>query len=127
MSNSAHYASSVIAEAEAKQTLAVRHRNGRACWMLRDGMTMLRRPCPLCTRCPCRWGVVFYADQPIGTGLTVATTQEQNERLTRVGPGTPMGDLLRRCPWIQIRRERVGYEAFRGRGERRPAPVGAAG
>jgi 5,5'-dehydrodivanillate O-demethylase oxygenase subunit len=26
----------------------------------------------------------------------VATTREQNERLTRVGPGTPMGSLLRR-------------------------------
>jgi len=26
----------------------------------------------------------------------MATTQEQNERLTRVGPGTPMGNLLRR-------------------------------
>src|SRR5271170_8130025 len=26
----------------------------------------------------------------------MATTKEQNERLTRVGPGTPMGDLLRR-------------------------------
>ncbi|SRR5579884_371443 len=26
----------------------------------------------------------------------MAATQEQNERLTRVGPGTPMGDLLRR-------------------------------
>ena len=23
-------------------------------------------------------------------------TQEQNERLTRVGPGTPMGELMRR-------------------------------
>jgi 5,5'-dehydrodivanillate O-demethylase len=28
--------------------------------------------------------------------MTVATTQEQNERLTQVGPGTPMGNLLRR-------------------------------
>ncbi len=26
----------------------------------------------------------------------MATTVEQNERLTRVGPGTPMGNLLRR-------------------------------
>ena len=26
----------------------------------------------------------------------MATTQEQNERLTQVGPGTPMGNLLRR-------------------------------
>src|SRR5436309_12416468 len=26
----------------------------------------------------------------------MAATQEQNDRLTRVGPGTPMGDLLRR-------------------------------
>ena len=28
-------------------------------------------------------------------------TQEQNERLTRVGPGTPMGDLLRRY-WYPV-------------------------
>src|SRR5262249_10459254 len=27
---------------------------------------------------------------------SIMTTQEQNERLTRVGPGTPMGNLLRR-------------------------------
>ena len=26
----------------------------------------------------------------------MATTQEQNERLTQVGPGTPMGELMRR-------------------------------
>jgi 5,5'-dehydrodivanillate O-demethylase oxygenase subunit len=26
----------------------------------------------------------------------MAKTQKQNERLTRVGPGTPMGELLRR-------------------------------
>ena len=29
-------------------------------------------------------------------------TAEQNERLTRVGPGTPMGDLMRRY-WIPVR------------------------
>nr|MBC8279359.1 Rieske (2Fe-2S) protein [Chloroflexota bacterium] len=29
-------------------------------------------------------------------------TQEQNDRLTRVGPGTPMGELMRRY-WIPIR------------------------
>ena len=28
-------------------------------------------------------------------------SQEQNERLTRVGPGTPMGDLLRRY-WYPV-------------------------
>ncbi|HEY0525963.1 MAG TPA: Rieske 2Fe-2S domain-containing protein, partial [Stellaceae bacterium] len=28
-------------------------------------------------------------------------TQEQNETLTRVGPGTPMGDLMR-CYWHPI-------------------------
>src|ERR1700733_3007210 len=28
--------------------------------------------------------------------LGMATTQEQNDRLTQVGPGTPMGDLMRR-------------------------------
>src|SRR4051812_26241634 len=31
-------------------------------------------------------------------------TQEQNDRLTRVGPGTPMGELLRRY-WFPIVRE----------------------
>ena len=29
-------------------------------------------------------------------------TAEQNERLTRVGPGTPMGELMRRY-WIPVR------------------------
>lgn len=29
-------------------------------------------------------------------------TKEQNERFTRAGPGTPMGNLLRRCCLGQI-------------------------
>ena len=29
----------------------------------------------------------------------MAMTPEENERFTRVGPGTPMGNLLRRYWW----------------------------
>ena len=49
----------------------------------------------------------------------MATTREQNERLTQVGPGTPMGNLLRRY-WqpvavaIELEREPVRRVRFLG-------------
>ena len=53
---------------------------------------------------------------------TMATTKEQNDRLTHVGPATPMGDLLRRY-WIPVGNVgRAGGESGppRARAGRRP-------
>ena len=55
----------------------------------------------------------------------MATTREQNERLTQVGPGTPMGDLLRRYwqPIARRGRARAGAGAAGALLRRRPHAV----
>ena len=47
-------------------------------------------------------------------------TVEQNEELTRVGPGTPMGELLRRY-WYPIAFEQ-DFDGVRGHAERHRDP-----
>ena len=50
----------------------------------------------------------------------MTTTQEENDRLTRIGPGTPMGNLLRRY-WHP-----VGAEAELAAGAGASACAGSA-